>query len=400
MRGSDWSLAFFMLVTGSINTISTKWADTVSAPGINNSPPHVFNHPFFQASGMFLGEFLCFVAFKYAVWNVKRTGGDLTPLQAKPFNPIIFLLPACCDMTGTSLMYLGLTMTYASVFQMLRGSVVIFTAIFSVLFLGRKLHPFHWFGVALVLVGAAIVGVASVIGGGSSGDASNPMLGNILICSAQVIVAAQMCIEEKFVGGYNVPALQAVGWEGIFGFCVLNCFLVLFYHLPGDDVGGRFENALDALYQIGNSWEISVALVGNIMSIAFFNYFGISVTKVMSASHRMVFDSVRTFVIWGFSLIIGWEEFSFLQIIGFFILLSGTCVFNELFRVPYFAYPERLVDVEDGDANPLHKKLLFESDDEVVQADIKPKSNANLRNQYYRMLNVQFNDLNGLRLST
>ena len=38
-----------------------------------------------------------------------------------PFNPFIFLPPALCDMTATSLQYIGLTLTFASSFQMLRG---------------------------------------------------------------------------------------------------------------------------------------------------------------------------------------------------------------------------------------------------------------------------------------
>ena len=42
-----------------------------------------------------------------------------------------------------------------------------------------------------------------------------------------------------------------------------------------------------------------LATLGNVASIAFFNFFGISVTKEMSATTRMVLDSIRTFVIWG-----------------------------------------------------------------------------------------------------
>lgn len=30
----------------------------------------------------------------------------------------------------------------------------------------------------------------------------------------QVITAVQMTVEEKYVAGYDIPALQAVGWEG------------------------------------------------------------------------------------------------------------------------------------------------------------------------------------------
>ena len=40
------------------------------------------------------------------------------------FNPLIFLPAAMCDMCATSTMYVGLNLTYASSFQMLRGSYI------------------------------------------------------------------------------------------------------------------------------------------------------------------------------------------------------------------------------------------------------------------------------------
>ena len=40
------------------------------------------------------------------------------------------------------------------------------------------------------------------------------VVGDLLIIAAQVITAVQMVYEEKFVVKHNVPALQAVGWEG------------------------------------------------------------------------------------------------------------------------------------------------------------------------------------------
>ena len=67
---------------------------------------------------MFLGEFSCLGAF-YAqrAWQ-RRQGIPVKP--ALPLNQMyIFLLPACCDMAGTSTMYIGLLLTYASFFQML-----------------------------------------------------------------------------------------------------------------------------------------------------------------------------------------------------------------------------------------------------------------------------------------
>ena len=41
-------------------------------------------------------------------------------------------------------MYVGLTMTYASSFQMLRGAVIIFTGILSRVWLKRQLNKERW----------------------------------------------------------------------------------------------------------------------------------------------------------------------------------------------------------------------------------------------------------------
>jgi hypothetical protein len=61
---------------------------------------------------------------------------------------------------------------------------------------------------ALVLVGTAAVGTSSfVCKDDSSTGARNPTVGNILIIVAQVVVAVQVVVEEKFISGYNIPAL-------------------------------------------------------------------------------------------------------------------------------------------------------------------------------------------------
>jgi hypothetical protein len=41
-------------------------------------------------------------------------------------------------------------------------------------------------------------------------------VGDMLIIGAQVVAASQMVLEEKFVSGLDIPALQAVGWEGTY----------------------------------------------------------------------------------------------------------------------------------------------------------------------------------------
>lgn len=46
------------------------------------------------------------------------------------------------------------------------------------------------------------------------------MIASITVLSTamlKVITAVQMVVEEKFVSGLDIPALQAVGWEGRVG---------------------------------------------------------------------------------------------------------------------------------------------------------------------------------------
>ena len=42
-------------------------------------------------------------------------------------TPLVWNLPALCDLIGTTMMFIALSWTFASSFQMLRGSVIIFT---------------------------------------------------------------------------------------------------------------------------------------------------------------------------------------------------------------------------------------------------------------------------------
>lgn len=128
---------------------------------------------------------------------------------------------------------------------------------------------------------------------------------------------------------------SAVGYEGIFGFATLATFLVPFYYIHvgapfSNSPNGSLEDIFDAMYQIKNNWQIMASIMGTIISIAFFNFAGISVTKEISATSRMVLDSVRTMVIWVFSLAIGWQSFQGLQLAGFVALLFGMCLYNNI----------------------------------------------------------------------
>ncbi|TGZ54493.1 solute carrier family 35 member F6 isoform X1 [Temnothorax longispinosus] len=334
------TLAILQIVTGSFNTLSVKYADRQVVLGEDEQLRH-FNHPFMQSLFMFFGEALCFLAFKIFYYYYNRRGdgsvdNNVLIKGTRVFNPFILLVPALCDMFATSIMYIGLNMTYASSFQMLRGSVIIFTGMLSIGFLNRKLGVREWIGIGFVMTGLAFVGVSDILTLENSDISANSVItGDLLIIFAQVITAVQMVVEEKYVGQQDIPALQAIGWEGIFGFIGISIAIIPLNYITApppfaDNSRGTLEATVEALTQIGSNSKLLIAVIGIAFSIAFFNFAGISVTKEMSATTRMILDSVRTIVIWVFSLGFQWQVFHYMQLIGFVILLIGMACYNNI----------------------------------------------------------------------
>ncbi|XP_076021496.1 solute carrier family 35 member F6 [Genypterus blacodes] len=358
-------LAGLMLTTGSINTLSAKWADLLSGKGCRGDADHSFSHPFVQAVGMFLGEFCCLAVFHILLCMERRRPEPILNQGAR-FNPLLFFPPAMCDMTATSIMYIALNMTSASSFQMLRGAVIVFTGLLSVAFLGRRLVPSQWIGIVITILGLVIVGLSDFVTGhhDDSHKLSDVITGDLLIIMAQIIAAVQMVLEEKFVYKYDVHPLRAVGTEGFFGFVVLTLLLFPMYFIPvggfSNNPRGVLEDALDAFCQIGHNPIILLPLFGNTLSIAFFNFAGISVTKEISATTRMVLDSLRTLVIWVVSLCLGWEKFQGLQVLGFVVLLVGTALYNGLHRPLLAKIPccAGMVTVEEDSDQGERERLL------------------------------------------
>lgn len=305
---------------------------------------------------MFLGEMLCFFAYEVLYRLSKRKSSQYEEIDGnqndsnqggfkiekliagnRNFNPFIFLPASCCDMLGTSLAYIGLNLTYASSFQMLTGAIMIFTGILSVIFLKTKMPKYRWLGILVVVCGLVVIGVCDLYysNGSASIDKKKVILGDLLIIISLVISSIQMVYEEKFISKHEIPALKAVGWEGIFGFFILGLLLIPMYFIKvpafsKDDPDNRLENALGAFYQMGQNPTILWATIVNTISIAFVNFSGISITKEISATTRVVLGNLRTLAVYVITISIGWQKFHGLQLLGLALLIIGIMVYNNI----------------------------------------------------------------------
>jgi len=392
-------LVGMMLLTGVCNTLLTKFQDNQCVRDCDDPDPSKrrhFEQPVIQTLQMFVGEMGCWLVvglmslyrrytsptttYQPLATTADDNDDDLTnPRQASdnasirsttPLNPsfhpnpsasvlrgwrvTLLALPAVCDILGTTLMNAGLLLVAASIYQMTRGALVLFVGLFSVVFLRRHLHLFQWLSLVGVMAGVGVVGLAGAIqpdkkhadglgGAGAeedaaaSADAVRVILGVLMIAGAQVFTATQFVLEEWILERSAIEPIRVVGWEGLFGFAVTLLGMVVLHGVVGRTEAGRY-GPFDMVEGWRQFWEHRSVLVSSILimiSIGGFNFFGLSVTRSVSATARSTIDTCRTLFIWMVSLGLGWETFKWLQVVGFALLVYFTFLFNGVVQPPF-----------------------------------------------------------------
>jgi len=359
-----------MLITGTLNTFTKKVQNDAEAVG-SGGTVHKFTHPWFQTFIMFLGETICLGGLLIQRYRDRKKNARAEALgeETKKEEPIfywIFVLPTLCDLAGTSFGGIGLLYTSASVWQMLRGSIIVFSAILSVIFLGRKLHIHHWFGLFIIVYGLCLVGVSSFI----TNNSNNPQLalGLLFVLLGQLMGAIQMVVEESFVKGKGFHPLNIVGMEGFFGSILMAVILVpILYFVPNNSSIGQIfhDDSIDAIIQMFNNYVLFLFVMLYLLSIAFYNFFGLTLTKITTAVHRTLIDACRTICVWGAELLCyytidpkfgePWKSpQSYMQLGGFVLLVTGTLIYNEVIVIPGSTYDSKKVQASSTDQEIPH----------------------------------------------
>jgi drug/metabolite transporter (DMT)-like permease len=325
------SIYFFIigiLLTGSLNTILTKFQDSVCIDKCHTDSPVYFKQPMIQTINMFVGEIVCLLwllIYRYTSHSdyvlldtdINTDTNTNTDISWSYISSLLLVLPALCDSMSSTLMNLGLIFTSASTFQMLRGSMVIFTGIISSIFLQTKYNLYQWLSLIIIFLGISVIGSSYI-----DTSSNNTTLGIIFIVSAQFFSASQYVIEEVILVKYNIEPLLAVGLEGVFGLIIMTIISIIFQLT-------YYINTLDGLKQLVKYPMLYGSSLGIILSSSLFNWFGLCITKNISSTSRSTIDICRILIIWCASLILQWETFKWLQIIGFITMICGILVFNK-----------------------------------------------------------------------
>eukprot|EP00178_Gracilaria_changii_P007027 TRINITY_DN225_c0_g1_i3.p2 TRINITY_DN225_c0_g1~~TRINITY_DN225_c0_g1_i3.p2 ORF type:complete len:473 (-),score=136.62 TRINITY_DN225_c0_g1_i3:3729-5147(-) len=342
-----------MIFFGTLCSLLAKLIYSVRAPSIYGGDAH-YEKPWLQVLAMFAGMSVCIVLDlprkrASAASSSPHAARESEPLVAARLQPRaaphaapsvwIISIPTLFDLFATACGTTGLLYTTVSVYQMLRGAMLIWTALLSVLFLKRRLCTLNYVGIALCVLGIVMVGLANIWSERSGSSRHDTIFGIAVILVGQVLQAAQTVMEEFLLQDMRMSSVRVVAWEGLFG--MLHCLLWVFplvYIVPGSD-HGHLEDVMDAFYMLTHSWAVAAIIVTDMTMMLFYNVFGMEVTESLSAVHRVVIETLRTLAVWIADLLIYYvlsagalgeplTQYSWLQLMGFFVLVVGTIVYN------------------------------------------------------------------------
>jgi drug/metabolite transporter (DMT)-like permease len=360
-----------MLIFGTATVVTQKFLFEQSSEG-RYGIVHKFRKPWFQTNAMFVGMTLSYLAYlAIGKKDMEELGGEQNISGKKKSGWKLYLSglpPALFDLGATALMNVQLLYINASVWQMLRGSTVIFTAILSVFVLKRPHFPYMWWAITFVVIALVVVGLATVFstGAGKSGvSTERVILAIFLTIVAQVIQASQFVIEEFLLHDLDTHPLQLVGLKGFWGFII--CTSIAFpiiqntNHTEGN---GVHEDVFDTFIMLKNSTLILSFMILYVFFILFYNIGGMLVTNVFSAVYRSILVGLRTLCIWAVQIILyyalknnetvgeEWNRWSFMQLAGFLLLFTGTLMYNKIVRLPGLKYPDD-IEVDAKMSQPL-----------------------------------------------
>lgn len=351
----------------------------VSAPGADdkNCPANEarFNRPFFAGTVLFFG--MSFTLIPYYFLRHNKPG--VTKVDKMTF--INMIVPSVLEFVGQTMFLMGVMRIPMSLSLTLKGTRVVFSALLLVIFLKRKLFAFHWTAIALTMVGVVVSSLKEIIEPSSSKnlETADVLIGIALVLGGEFIRSARTVLEEKLMKKLKYDALLVVGLQGVYALVLSVPCLFVVNVIP--TAKGVLEN-IDVTWAqfTSSSIVLGISLTTPITVPGLF-IAGAYVTKLMSAVHNALTTIITNSIVWMLALIVHAIDssrgeklvpLSSVQLVGFFIVLFASLMYDAIIRIPkFFTYPLDRAAASGAGSSEKSVLGIVESEPELATEETK-----------------------------
>jgi hypothetical protein len=370
-----------MLLFGTCTTFTQKFMIEEKVDGLPEYGRHKFNKPWYFTFIMFIGMSLALAVYEAGALVRRRRARnaldeakrDPPPATSRLRTYLLIAVPACCDLLATGIMNTGLLYINASAWQMLRGSMTVFSSILHRFVLKRTYHSYMWAAVFIVVLSLVIVGLAAVLSTGVAVDGASDgkvALAVVLTVGSQFIRACEIVAEDFLLHDKGISAVLIVGVKGMWG-TILTGALVLpaaqWLFAFSEEGNGIHEDTADTLRMLREDGTLVLLSFLYVFFILGLNTSAMLVTNITNAVMRTIIECLRTLVLWIAQLVLfyaviessdyghhhptlgeAWSVWSWLQLVGFALLVTGMLAYNRTIALPFCKYERERAAPTDG----------------------------------------------------
>ena len=125
---------------------------------------------------------------------------------------LLMIIPSMFECVAFCLGTYAQILMALSLAMIMKGAKVVFSAIFTVTFLKRKLEKYHWFSVGLCVGGLAIAGGSEYLN--NADKVGTILLGTAMMLGCECLKAFHIIFDEKMFKHNKCDVTFVVGLEG------------------------------------------------------------------------------------------------------------------------------------------------------------------------------------------
>lgn len=283
-------------------------------------------------------------------------------------------IPAFADVFQGIISTITIEFVGVSIHCMMKSGTLIGVTFISQFIFKKYVYNYQWFSIGLIAIALVIIGLSSTINSNESDSIKVNEIWDVIIIIlklvSQFVYSVKICYEEYLTQKLNYDEVLITGVEGIWTMSFSFLLVLISNFIPGKDGNGLHEDLKDTLTMVLDSTLLKILIPCLILLNFIYNVNSVILISRTSSITRTLADSLRNFATWLIQLILyywftttttllkykgigeQWLSGSYLQLLGYIIMLFGVIQHHGFPKLPFFNYDNaqdsELADIQNN----------------------------------------------------